>query len=186
VAHREDLRRAAHAASAVLGPLALWSPGRSGGALLGGIAALAVLLEVARRAVPSVGRAVATAGRDLFRPDEVRGPSGATVLAVGYAATWWLFPPRLAATAIVVAALADAAAALAGRRLARADGKSWVGTGACALVAAAVLVASGAAALAAGAGAVAAALAERTPWRGADNLLIPLAVGATLTLLSPA
>jgi dolichol kinase len=184
-AHREGLRRAVHAASAVLGPLALWLPGRGGAVLLGALAATAGLVEAARRLWPSVQRAVTGVAGALFRPDEARGPSGATTLAVGYAAAWWLYPPRVGVAAIVVAGLADPAAALAGRRFAAGPGKSWQGSLACALVAALVLLACGAGGLAAAVGGAAAALAERAPWRGADNLLVPLATGAALLLLSP-
>lgn len=184
-ARREDLRRAVHAASGVLGPLALWLPGRAGAWLLGALAAAALLLEAGRRARPVVRRAVETVAGSLFRPDEAGGLSGPTTLALGYAAAWWLFPPRAAATAIVVAALADPAAALAGRRFGRGEGKSAAGSLACALVAGAVILAGGAGAPAAAAGALVAALVERAPWRAADNLLVPLAAGATLTLLSP-
>jgi dolichol kinase len=183
-ARREDLRRVVHAASGALGPLALRISGRGAGdALLGGLAGLALALEAARRALPSVQRAVTAVGGALLRPDEERGVSGPTTLACGYAAAWWLFAPDVAAIAIVVAALADPAAALAGRRFGRGSGKSWAGSAACAAVAGAVILAAGAAAPSAGAGAVAAALAERAPWRGTDNLLVPLAVGATLTVL---
>ncbi len=184
-APREDLRRAVHAASGVLGPLALWAPGRAGGWLLGALALVALLLEAGRRARPAVRHAVDAAAGALFRPGEAAGVSGPTTLALGYAAAWGLFPARAAATAIVVAALADPAAALVGRRFARGGGKSLAGSLACALAAGAVILAAGAGAAAAAAGAAATALAERAPWRGADNLLVPLAAGATLTLLSP-
>ena len=185
-AHREDVRRAIHAASGALGPLALWLPWRgAGGALLGGLAVLAIVLETARRASPSLQRLVTGAAGALFRPDEERALSGPTVLVCGYAAAWALFSPRTAALAIVVAAVADPAAALVGRRLARGPGKSWAGSAACAATAAVVIAAAGAGGLATAAGAVAAALAERAPWRGADNLLVPVAVGAALSVVRP-
>lgn len=183
-ARREEWRRALHAASGVLGLVALRLPGQGGAWLFGGAVAAAFVLEGLRRSVPAVGRAVAAVGAPLFRPDEARGISGPTTLACGYAAAWMLFAPPVAAAAIGVAALADPAAALVGRRFSRGDGKSLAGSAACALVAAAVLAAVGTGAAAAGAGALVAALVERAPWRGADNLLIPAAVGATLTLLA--
>jgi len=178
------VRRVVHAASGLLGPLALTLPGRgAGGALLGGIAAIALVLDGARRAFPSLQRTVTATAGALFRPEEAAALSGPAMLACGYAAAWALFLPRAAATAIVVAALADPAAALVGRRFARGAGKSWAGSLACAGTAAAVIVATGAGVLVATAGALAAAVAERAPWRGADNLLVPVAVGATLTLV---
>jgi dolichol kinase len=182
-ARREDLRRLAHAASGLLGPLALDLPGRHAGDLLfGGLAALAVGVEAARRTVPAVQRTLGSLLGGLFRPEEERGITGPAALAWGYAATWLLFAPQAAMAAILVAALADPVAALVGRRLGRGQRKSWVGSLACAATAWAVLAAGGRGALAAVAGALAAALAERAPWRGADNLLVPVAVGASLTL----
>jgi len=183
VASREDLRRALHAISALLGPAALALPGSSGSYALAGLVALALGLEIARHASPFVGRLVAAAGRTLFRPQEAHGVSGATSLAVGYFVAWLLFDHRLAAAAIVVAGLADPAAALVGRRLGRGSGKSVAGSTACACTAAAALLASGFVPLTALLGGVAAATAERVRWRGADNVLVPLLVGGVLTLL---
>jgi dolichol kinase len=183
-ARHEDWRRAVHAASGLLGPLALRFPGRSAGfVLFGGLAALALVLEMGRRVAPAVRRGVDAIGGPLFRPEEARGVSGPTTLAWGYAVSWWLFAPAVAATAIAVAALADPAAALAGRRFGRGAPKSLAGSAACAVVSAAVLLVAGAAAPAVVAGALVAAIAERAPWPGADNVLVPLAAGAALTLL---
>jgi dolichol kinase len=155
----------------------------AGFALFGGLAVIALGLEVARRASPAVRRGVDVLGGPLFRPDEAHGVSGPAMLACGYALCWGLFAPAVAAVAIVVAALADPAAALVGRRLGRGAPKSPAGSAACAAVSAAVILLAGAGAPAAAAGAVLVALAERVPWPGVDNLLVPLAAGAALTLL---
>jgi dolichol kinase len=149
----------------------------------GGLAAIALVLEVARRASPAVWRGVDALGGALFRPQEARAVSGPATLAWGYALSWTLFAPRAAATAIVVAALADPAAAVVGRRFGRGAPKSAAGSAACAAVAGAILLLAGASAPVAAAGAALVALAERAPWPGADNLLVPLAAGAALTLL---
>lgn len=184
IARHEDWRRAVHAASGLLGPLALRFPERAAGfALFGGLALVALALEVARRASPAVRHGVDAVGGSLFRPEEARGVSGPTTLAWGYAVSWWLFVPPVAATAIAVAALADPAAALVGRRLGRGAAKSLAGSAACAVVSAAVLLVAGAAGPAVAVGSVAVALAERAPWPGADNFLVPLTAGAVLTLL---
>jgi len=183
VALREDVRRVVHATSALLGPAALALPGTSGAYALGGLVALALGLEVARHTSPLGKRLVGVAGHALFRPLESRGLSGATFLAVGYFVTWLLFDHRLAAAAIVVAGLADPAAALVGRRFGRGGRKSAIGSAACACTAVLALLASGLPLLASLVGGGAATLAERAAWRGADNVLLPLLVGGSLTLV---
>lgn len=184
-APHEGWRRALHAASAVLGPLSLGLPGQGGTLALGALAAVALGLEAARHTIPAVQRIIASVGRAVFRPEESKGISGPTALACGYLATWWLFEAHAATAAIVVSGLADPAAALVGHRWGRPGGKSLAGSMACAVTAAVVLLAGGRPPVTALVGAVAAALAERAPWRGADNLLVPLAVGGVLTILGP-
>jgi dolichol kinase len=182
-ADQEDWRRVLHAASSVLGPLALGLSGHGGTIMLAALAGLALVLEVARHTIPSVRRAVGNLAHAVFRPDEESGISGATVLAFGYLATWGLFDARSAAAAIVVGGLADPAAALVGRRWGRQGGKSMEGSAACAGTAAATLLVCGYSAAPALLGGVVAAVAERAPWRGADNVLVPLAVGGALSML---
>jgi len=182
-ADREDWRRVLHAASAVIGPLALGLPGHGGTITLAALAGLALVLEVARHTIPSIQRAVGNLARVVFRPGEERGMSGATALAFGYLATWGLFDARSAAAAIVVGGLADPAAALVGRRWGRQGGKSMAGSAACAGTAAVTLLACGYSAAVALMGGVVAGVAERAPWRGADNILVPLAVGGALSML---
>jgi dolichol kinase len=182
-ADREDWRRVLHAASSVIGPLALRLPGHGGTITLAALAGLALVLEVARHTIPSIQRAVGNFARVVFRPGEARGISGATALAFGYLATWGLFDARSAAAAIVVGGLADPAAALVGSRWGRQGGKSMVGSAACAGTAAVTLLACGYSVAQALMGGVVAAVAERAPWRGADNVLVPLAVGGALSML---
>lgn len=172
-----------HAASAGLGPAALALPERTATLALGGIAILAVVLEVLRHRSARASRLIDAVASALFRPSERRTLSGPTALAWGYFAAWALFGPRHAAAAIVVAGLADPAAALIGRRYGRGHGKSLVGSAACAGAGAAALGAWGFAPPTAVVGGLVAAIAERAPWRGADNLLMPLAVGGTLAVL---
>jgi len=183
VAVREDWRRALHAASAALGPAALALPEHTATLALGGIAFLAAALEVLRHRAAPARRLIDTVAHTLFRPTEQRGLSGPTALAWGYFAAWAIFGPRHAAAAIVVGGLADPAAALIGRRYGRGPGKSLAGSAACAGAGAAALAAWGFALPIAVAGGLVAAVAERAPWRGADNILVPLAVGGTLALL---
>ena len=151
--------------------------------LFGVLVVLALSLEAARRASPAVRRLVLGAGRSLLRPEELRGLSGPTVLACGYALVWWVFAAPIALSAVLVTALADPAAALVGRAFGGGLRKSWVGSASCAAVAAVVLVVVGVPAPAALATACVAAAAERVTWSGADNVLLPISVGATLALL---
>ena len=151
--------------------------------LFGVLVVLALSLEAARRVSPAVQRLVLGTGRSLLRPEEHRGLSGPTVLACGYALAWWIFAAPVAHSAVLVTALADPAAALVGRTFGGGARKSWLGSASCAVVAALVLAAVGVPAPAGLATACVAAAAERVPWSGADNVLLPLSVGATLTLL---
>lgn len=147
------------------------------------LVAVAAAAETTRLASP---RAAALLGRlagHVFRPSEARHPSGAGTLALGYALAWWLFPPAVAEAAIVVTAVADPAAALVGSRFGHGNAKSLPGSLACAAAAALVLAAFHVRPAALAVAAVGAAVAERAPWRGTDNLAVPLAVGALLRWL---
>lgn len=151
--------------------------------LFGVLVVLALSVEAARRFSPAVQRLVLGAGRALLRPEELRGLSGPTMLACGYALAWWIFAAPVALSAVLVTALADPAAAVVGRRFGGGARKSWAGSAACAAVAAIVLAVIGVPVPAAFATAGVAAAAERVTWSGADNVLLPLSVGAALTLL---
>jgi dolichol kinase len=142
--------------------------------------AIATVAETARLASPRVAAVLARVAGGAFRPAEARWPSGAGTLALGYALAWWIFPPAVAEAAIIVTSLADPAAALVGSRFGRGAAKSLPGSLACAGVAAAALAVLGVPPAALVVAAVGAALAERAPWRGTDNLAVPLVVGALL------
>jgi len=141
---------------------------------------IAAAAEAARLASPQAAALVARVAGGAFRPAEVRRPSGAGTLALGYALTWWLFPAAVAEAAIVVTALADPAAAIVGSRYGRGAAKSLAGSLACAGAAALVLAVFGVGPAALVLAAIGAAVAERSPWRGTDNLAVPLVVGALL------
>ena len=121
----------------------------------------------------------------MMRPSEQRGASGALWLVIGYTAAWLLFPVPSAARGMVVAATCDPAAAFVGRLAVPAGGrKTLAGSAGAFTAASAVLLALGTrwpAALAAGG---VAALVERLPGRGLDNIAIPLATAATLRVLA--
>jgi dolichol kinase len=172
-----------HAASGLLVVVAFRLPGHGGDLLFAALVILALSVEVARRFMPLAQRLVVRAGGSLLRPEEFRGISGPTTLACGYALSWWIFAAPVALAAVWVTALADPAAALVGRAFGGAARKSWIGSASCAAVAGVVLVAVGVPATTALVTACVAAAAERVAWSGADNLLLPVSVGATLVLL---
>lgn len=180
-APREGGRRALHLASGALGVVAaVASPAAGRWIFLGALAAAGVL-EALRLTSDPAARALARVTGPLFRPGEARAVSGATLLAAGYALAWLLFPAATAARAITVTAVADPVAAWAGSRGGGTPGrKSVAGTAAAFVAALAVLAAWRTALPLALAGAVAAALAERIPGRGVDNVAIPLATAAAL------
>jgi dolichol kinase len=181
-APHEGRRRALHVASASLGLAAhAGMPHRMMTALLLTLVALAMLLESLRRRRPALNAALTRWSAGALRPAEVAAPTGATWLALGYAATWLAAPPTVAAPAMVVAAVADPAAAIVGRWAVPAGGrKTAAGSVGAFATAALVLVAFGIGWRGTLAAAAAAALAERLPGRAADNLAIPLCTAAAL------
>jgi dolichol kinase len=187
---RETARKSIHVASAVV-PVGVWlAPRPLAVAALLGIAAVALLVEAARRYSRPVRYAFLRRTRTMLRSRERRGLSGATWMALAYAAAIVLFPTPIAVAAMLFAALGDGAAALAGRRWGRhrlRGGKSWEGFAAGLAVNAAVAVSV--ASLAAGvplpaalAGAAAAAVVELLPLPVDDNVLVTLAGGAAMLL----
>jgi dolichol kinase len=180
IAPNEIRRRTLHVAAGVLGPLAaLLGPGIATPAFVA-LVAVAGAAELARFRWPGFGARLERLAGGAFRPGESRGVTGASLLAAGFAVSWWLFPAAGAERAILVAALADPMAAAVGTRFGGGTGKSWVGSTACAVTAALVLLLTGVGAAPAAVAAIVAAATERAPWRGADNVAIPLGVGAVL------
>jgi dolichol kinase len=176
----EQWRRTLHVAAGGLAPLAAAvGPEHAsvGFALLVILAASAEALRLgSARAAGFIARFVGP----LFRPAEKRSVSGATTLAFGFALVWWLFPVGVAERAMLVVALADPMAATAGLWAGVVGRKSWTGTTACALTAGLVLLVTRVPLLPAALAAAAAALAERIPWRGVDNLAVPVVAAAVL------
>jgi dolichol kinase len=177
-------RRTVHVASGVLALLAarLRSPAASLGFAL--LVAAAAAAETIRLASPRAHAWLDRLAGGLFRPSETAGISGATTLALGYALAWWLFPVGAAERAILVTALADPMAAAVGTRFGGGARKSWWGSAACLMTAAVVLLVTRVPLPVAAAAAAGAAVAERAPWRGADNVTVPVAVAAVLRLLA--
>jgi dolichol kinase len=144
-----------------------------------------VVLELSRRQSKAVERGFERVTLGVMRPAEERGILGSTMLMTGYALAWLLFPASAAAPAIMVTAAADPAAATFGPMLSRQRGRKTIaGSLAAAGVAFIVLLLTTPSWIAALVAAIAAALAERLPGAGLDNLAIPLATAAVLVLLT--
>ena len=179
---RPALRRTLHVATAgvLLLPL-VTSWGLFRGVVVG-VATIALAVDTARILRPPLHRRLA-AMVPVFRDAERSRLSGATWLWLGYAMAVWAPNPGPAA-GILVAALADPAAALVGERFRPGNGKSWQGTAAAAAVALVVLTALGLPREAVLAGAVVGTLLERWPGPLDDNLLVPPAVAAVVAVLA--
>ena len=146
-----------------------------------GVAVAGVLLEITRIRVAPF--------RDLlarlvpaFRPEESRRPSGAFWLLLGYAAAAWVPVPGPAA-GVLVGAVADPAASTVGGRWGRGAPKSWIGTAAALVAAAAMLGALGLSFQSVLAGSIAAAVLERWSRPLNDNLVIAPGVAAVVWIV---
>jgi dolichol kinase len=147
----------------------------------------AALTEAVRFHSVAAAGAFERAFGPLLREPERHRPTGATTLAAGFALAVLFFPAAAAALGILVAGLADAAAALVGRRFGSrrlAAGRTVEGSVACFGVAFAIAWAFpgfgvGAATLIAGV----VTLVEALPLRVDDNLVLPPIVAASATFL---
>lgn len=150
--------------------------------LFAAIALLAVAVDFARRRKPLAAPFRRLFGRWL-RPPELFRLTGATTLALGFAAGVLLFPPSAAAVGILFAGIADTAAALVGRVTGRRrlpGGKSLEGS--LAFFVTALLIAWSSPVVGAAAAfvaAIAVTLVEAVPKPVDDNLVLP-PLGAAL------
>jgi dolichol kinase len=140
-----------------------------------------VFLEIIRIRVAPLGNVLARAV-PAFRPEESQRPSGAFWLLMGYAAASW-FPVPGPAAGILVGAVADPAASIVGGRWGGGAPKSWIGTVAALLTAAAVLAALGLSLRSVAAGSLAAAVLERWSRPLDDNLVIAPGVAAVVWIV---
>ena len=181
---QQPRRNLIHLATGLAAPWVLLTPRTWALAGLGVVLAAAVVLDLLRR------RDVWQDRLDrwlpgVYRPEERRTISGATLLAFGYFAAAALMPASAAAAGILALAVGDTAAAVVGRWYGTPRGiagKTWVGSLACfaaSLPAIWAIPPFGAAA--ATAGAAMAALIESRTGR-LDNLLCPLGVAMLLKL----
>lgn len=156
--------------------LALW--------ILGAVFAGLVVLDVVRLQSTRANTFFFTAFQHLASPREARGPASSTWYTLGLLLTVALFSRETAISAVLILAVADPVASYAGRRWGRIPflGASLEGTLLFFLVAVALLLPRHPWPVALGA-AVVASLAERLAWPLDDNLAVPLAGGAAITLL---
>lgn len=145
---------------------------------------IALVFEIARRRSPTLEAALERLTLGAMRPAETRAITGASVLALGFALSWFLFPAGIAGRAILVAATADPAAAVVGTRKGPRGRKTLAGSAAALVTAFVVLALTGVAPLTAGIVALVAAAAERIPGPAVDNLSLPLGVAVALRVLS--
>lgn len=191
---RELMRKGLHLAALVI-PWGMLSLDRGPAlVLLGAAAAAALLADWARARSPAIQSAVMVLFGKLMRPGEFASVPGAFVVN---GATWTLvsafflllvFPARIAALAMVMFLLGDAASGLVGRRYGRISWRISDRTveGTCAFWAVALAVAlimPGTAIWIGIASALTAGAAEILPGPLNDNLQVPAAAALTVFLL---
>lgn len=152
--------------------------------VLAGVLLGLVVLDVVRLRSAKANALFFSAFRHLASPREAGGPASSTWYTLGVILALALFSRQAAVSGILVLAFADPAASYGGRRWGRRPflGASLEGTAIFALTAFAVLAPRHPVPVAAAA-AVACALAERLSWPLDDNLTIPVAGAAAITLL---
>jgi len=181
-------RRIFHAANgvAVAALLMFFEPSRQLAVGIGAAAlALQFLLDWARLRMPRANEAFFRAFRHLASPREARGIASSTWYTLGIVSTVAVFPRPAAVSGILVLALADPAASYLGRRFGRTPllGGTLEGMLVFAAVCFAVLVYRHGPLVA-----VVASLllpfVERRSWPLDDNVSVPLASAALVTLLA--
>lgn len=183
---REVSRKLIHVTAALGAAAVAWLlPGSAARTIITAMAALAVVIDFARLRLPVVSRTFQRVVGTMLRGRERHRLTGATTLAIGFAGAVLLFPTTTAAIAFLYAGLGDTAAALVGRawgRHAIPGGKTVEGSLAFFAVAMMIgLAAPGVAVVAALSAALVTTVVEAGP--GADNVWVPLAAAATLTLV---
>lgn len=184
----EAARKAIHVGLSLVAAAVVWTlPPVAAAVVLASATAAALTVELARRASAGFDRLFRTGLGPLLRDREDRRLTGATTLSIAYTTTAVLLPGTPALAGILFAGLADAVAAVVGRRFGRhryPGGKSLEGSAAFFVVVVALALALPHVGLAA-ALTVAALLTvvEAPTLRVDDNLYLPLA-GAVATRIA--
>jgi dolichol kinase len=179
-------RNLIHVGLSLLAAAAVWRFPHPGGAiLLAGATLVALSVELARWRSTGFAHRFRRAVGPMLRDGETRRLTGATTLAIGYTVAATAFPVGPALAGILVAGLADPAAALAGRRFGRRrwrSGKSLEGSTAFLLVAfLLVLSVPGIGAAYAALVALLATAAEAAPLPIDDNIYLPALTAAAVS-----
>lgn len=168
--------------------LVLLAPPRQARGLLLGVAATAVLIELARSLSPGINALFVRTVGSMLRYRERQALTGATTMAIGFVATAFTVPPNLAAAAILMAGTGDAAGALVGRRFGKLrfrSGKSLEGSIACfGAAGGAALLLPGITPTMALAAALVTTTLELVITSFDDNLILPLAAALSLRALA--
>lgn len=116
----EAVRKTLHVLVSLVAAAAVWRlPAAGAATLLAGATAVALSIEVARRASGRFGTIFQRRLGSLLRDREAGRLTGATTLAIGYTAAATLLPGTPALAGILVAGVGDAVAAVAGKRFGR-------------------------------------------------------------------
>lgn len=179
----EGARKSIHVLLSLAAAGVVWRlPTTAAAAVLAAAAALALGIEALRLASPRFAATFAARLGPMLRQRETTRLTGATTLALGYTAAAVLLPGRPALAGILLAGIADAVAAVVGRRWGRLrypGGKSLEGSLAFLAVAAAIGLLLGLAPGLALAMALAVTMLEALTLPVDDNLYLPL-VGAAV------
>lgn len=187
-AREEAIRKAIHVGASLLAAAAVaWLPPLHAAALLAGGTLVALGIEVARLTRSTFAQAFQRALGPLLRDGEATRLTGATTLVLGYTSAAVLFPGAPALIGILVAGIADAIAAVVGKRFGRTrypGGKSLEGSAAFLAVVLPILLllVPGLTLPVALILALALTVLEAPTLPLADNLYLPLAAAAAVVL----
>lgn len=179
-------RNLIHVGLSLLAAAAVWRlPHPAGAVLLAGATLVALSVELARWRSAGFAHRFRRAVGPMLRGGETRRLTGATTLAIGYTVAATAFPGWPALAGILVAGLADPAAALTGRRFGRSrwqSGKSLEGSMAFLFVAfLLVLAVPGIGVAYAAMVALLATAAEAAPLPIDDNIYLPALAAAAVS-----
>lgn len=187
----EAARKAIHVALSLIAAAVVWRlPPEPAAIVLAAATGVALAVELARRASPGFGARFGQTLGPMLRDGEGVRLTGATTLSVGYTLAATLLPGVAALAGILFAGVADAAAAVVGKRLGRRrfrGGKSVEGSLVFFLVAtiiAVLLPLPGVDLAVAALIAVILMLVEAPSLAVDDNLYLPLAGAAVVALLT--